>query len=340
MNVRRLVPPFLLLMLACAFAGPASASLTEFKTFIGNVGYSSDGFASTSQTGTISAQVPVGSTVLAAYLYTGTFSTTATTGDGTTLNGTVVNFGAPSINSDACCANASRRADVTSIIKPLIDGGPGGIYDFTVSETSGSQDGESLVVVYSNASLPESTFAILDGFARTTGDTTSINFADPLDPTAPGFFAEMFLGDEFSFDGTGCTGSGQVSTVKVNGTTITDNAGCNDDSIDATPANGNLMTTGGFDDPFSPLLPTTAEDHERYNLVPQISMGDTSIVVDTVNASRDDNIFLAGFYVSGIAGINEPPPTGVPEPSNLVLFGTGVLGLWLLKRRFDRLARR
>lgn len=340
MNVRRLVSPVLLLMLASAFAGPASASLTEFKTFIGNVGYSSDGFASTAQNGTISAKVPVGSSVLAAYLYTASFDTTSTTGDGTTLNGTMVNFGSPVINSDACCTIGSRRADVTSIIKPIIDGGAGGIYNFNVAESSGNQDGESLVVVYSNPSLSESTFAILDGFAATRGDTTHVNFANPLDPTDPGFFAEMFLGDGFSFDETGCTDSGQVSTVKVNGTAITNNAGCNDDSIDAFAANGNLLTTGGFDDPFSPMLPTTAEDHERYNLVPQISMGDTSIVIDTVNASANDNIFLAGFYVSGIAGINKPPPNGVPEPSNLAMFGIGALGLWLLKRRFDRLARR
>ncbi len=338
MNVRRLVSPMLLLMLAGAIADPASASLTTFKTFVGKVGYSSDGFASTGQTGTISASVPVGSTVLAAYLYTATFDTTATSGDGTTLNGTAVSFGAPVLNTDACCTLGSRKADVTSIIKPVIDGGAGGVYDFNVSETGGNQDGESLVVVYSNPSLSESTFAILDGFARTTGDTTTISFAHPLDPSAPGFFSEMFLGDGFSFDGTGCTTSEQVSTVKVNGTVITDNAGCNDDSIDPTASNGNLFTTGGFNDPFSPMLPTTAEDHERYNLVPQISMGDTSIVVDTVNASENDNIFLAGFYVSGIASIG-PPPTGVPEPSNLALFGFALLGLGLLKRRFERPAR-
>ena len=339
MNVRRLVSPFLLLMLAGAFAGPASASLATFKTFIGKVGYSSDGFASTGQTGTISAKVPAGSTVLAAYLYTATFNTTSTSGDGTTLNGTAVSFGSPVLNTDACCTLGSRRADVTSIIKPIIDGGAGGVYDFNVSETAGNQDGESLVVVYSNPSLSESTFAILDGFARTTGDTTKISFANPLDPSDPGFFAEMFLGDGFSFDESNCSTSEQVSTVKVNGTVITDNAGCNDDSIDAAAANGNLLTTGGFDDPFSPMLPTTAEDHERYNLVPQINMGDKSIVVDTVNASENDNIFLAGFYVSGVASIG-PPPSGVPEPSNLALFGVGALGLWLLKRRFNPLVRR
>lgn len=342
MHARRIVLSGLSLMLACAFAAPASASLTSFKTFIGNVGYSSDGFGSTAQNGTISAKVPAGSTVLAAYLYTSYFDYgSSTVGDGTTLNSTAVSFGPivpnPSISSGYV---GSRRADVTSIIKPLIDGGAGGTYNFSVSEASGLQDGESLVVVYNNPTLPQSTFAILDGYSASTGDTTTVNFANPLDPSATGFFAEMFLGIGFSDDGDGCTGSGQSSTVSVNGTTITNSAGCNDDSIDAGAANGNLITTGGYDDPFSAMLPSIADDHERYDLTPEIGMGDTSIKIDTLNPSDDDNIFLAGFYVSGIAGINQPPPTGVPEPSNLGLFGVGALGLWLLKRRYNRLAKR
>lgn len=341
MNARRIALPFLSLAVALAFAAPASASLTEFRTFTGSVGYSSDGFGSTSQTGTISANVPVGSTVLAAYFYTSYFNGGPTTvGDGTTLNGTAVSFG-PTVPNPAISGGfvGSRRADVTSIIKPLIDGGAGGVYNFSVAETSGNQDGESLVVVYNNPTLPQSTFAILDGFSATTGDTTSINFANPLDPNAAGFFAEMFLGIGFSFDDNGCTGSSQSSNVSVNGTLITQSAGCNDDSSDALAANGNLITTGGYDDPFSGMLPSIADDHERYDLIPEINTGDTSIKIDTLNPSNDDNIFLAGFYVSGIAGINQPPP-GVPEPSNLGMFGAGVLGLWLLKRRYDRLARR
>ena len=119
-----------------------------------------------------------------------------------------------------------------------------------------------------------------------------------------------------------------MSTVTVNGTTITQSAGNNDDSIDGGASNGNLITVGGFDDPFSSLLPGYDADHERYNLVPYITAGDTSIAVNTFNSSADDNIFLAGFYVSGIASINEPP-TGVPEPGSLGLFGIG-LGAWSL----------
>lgn len=324
MSIRKL----LLLALGATsvtIAGGASAALTPFQTFVGNVGYSSDGFGSTSQTGTISASVPVGSTVLAAYLYTGYFG--GGSGIGGTLNGSSVSYGPLVPNGTACCDIGSARADVTSIIKPLVDGGLGGIYNFAVTETSGGQDGEALVVVYSNPTLPIATFGILDGFASVTGDTTSINFSTPLAPAAPGFFAEMILGINFSC----CS---QQSTVKVNGTTITLTAGNNDDGVGSV-SNGQLITVGGFDDPYSTLLPTYENDHEKYNLVGQINNGDTTITVNTSNASQDDNIFLAGFYVSGVAGVNAPPPdaTPVPEPGILGLLGLGSLSIIYLRRR-------
>lgn len=318
---------FTLALASLLGAGPASAALSVFQTFLGNVGYSSDGFGSLSQNGTISADVPAGSTVLAAYLYTSMYSSSG--GGGGSLAGSPVAYGAAVVNPSNLLS--MQRANVTAIVKPLIDGGAGGVYNFSVTETNSAQDGEALVVVYQRpavAPVINATFGILDGFSLPTGDSTAINFANPLNPAAPGFFAEMALGIGFS-----CCN--QESTVAVNGTTITTHSGNNDDG--AQVANGSLITVGGFNDPFSPLLPSYAADHERYNLTPYITAGDTTIAVNTKNPSGDDNIFLAQFYVSGSASINEPPPPdttpSVSEPATVTLLGLGIMGLALRRRR-------
>ncbi len=313
--MRLKLPLAVILTASLLYPAAADASLTSFVTFVGNYGVSTDGFGSTSQSGTISAEVPVGATVVAAYLYTATFFT-ANPVVGGTLDGNPVAYGPTVPQVPSCCALTSSRADVTAIVKPIIDGGAGGVYNFAITETNSAQDGEALVVVYTLPSLPISTVGILDGFSNSSGDNTAINFADPLDPTAAGFFAEMRIASSFS-----CCG--QTSRITVNGTTITENAGNNDDG--GAAANGSLITVGGFDDPFSPLLPSYAEDHERYNLVPQITAGDTTIDIRTLNPSGDDNIFLAVFHVLGEAGINEPPPgpSEVPEPGTLSLLAIG-----------------
>ena len=322
-------------VLAFGFAGGAQASLTAFQSYVGNVGLSTSGFGSTTQAGSITATVPIGATVLNAYLYTSTFGSFS--GAGGTLSSNTLSYTNLGTNSSPSVLTAGR-ADVTSIVKPLIDGGPGGLYIFRVTETSSSQDGEALVVVYTLPSLAVSTIGILDGFSQSSGDSFVVNFASPLNPIASGFVADLRLGIGFSFDGTGCTNSGQTSRVTVNSTVITNSAGCNDDSVDASPNNGNLITVGGNNDAFSALLPSVSADHERYNLTPQIGVGDTTIKVNTFNASNDDNIFLAVLQVTGIGGINAPPPgpTPVPEPTTLVLVGLALAGLGVQRRRAAR----
>jgi hypothetical protein len=309
------------------FAGHASASLVSFQTYTGNVAVSTDGWGGLSNAGVISASVPAGSTIVAAYLYTATqnFGVVPTT---VTFNGNPVTYDASFPNATACCTLASYRVDVTAIVQAAVGGG-GGVFDFNIAE--GSQgafiDGSALVVVYQNASLPEATVGILDGFASVTGDTTSINFANPLDPTDPAFFAEMALGINFS-----CCD--QKSVIEVNGQLLTENAGNNNDGVDL--ANGSLITVGSFDDPFSPLNPSYAEDTERYDLSSFVTLGDTSLIVDTFNASEDDNIFLATFYVAGIAGVNEPPPPSVDEiplPAAAWVFIAGIASIGAAARR-------
>jgi hypothetical protein len=324
-----------------AFGSAAQASDTLFQTFVGNYGVSTSGWGSaSSSTGTISTEsIAAGSTVTAAYLYTSTYS-----GQGPSdvqppitptgsLNGTSVNYNtALGLNSSACSSLQAWRADVTSIVQSEINGGPGGVYNFTVGEGittgEGAQDGEALVVVYQNAAQATQTIAILNGAASSTGDMSTVNFGGPVNPSDAGFFAHMIIGDGFS-----CCG--QESTITVNGQVMTNVAGNNDDSVDGT-ANGDLITVGHMAGPYTGGTPGSPQnnysaDHEAYDLAPFISNGDTSVTVNTINASRDDNIFLQVYDFSGEGSVTIP---GVPEPATWAMFllGFGAIG-WTLRSR-------
>jgi hypothetical protein len=214
-------------------------------------------------------------------------------------------------------------------VAATVNGGPGGAYNFNILETKENTDGEALVVVYQLGSLSTSTIGILDGFSAQSGDNSSINFAAALHPAAPGFQAEMRIGDGFS-----CCG--QESQIDVNGLRMTDVAGNNDDSVDGAPDDGNLITVGGDNDPFTVASPGSPQgdygaDHERYDLRPFITDGDTSIHIHTLNPSNDDNIFLEVFQVSGEAVITGNG--GVPEPAAWAMMLLGFFGMGAMLRR-------
>jgi len=327
------------LAVASAFAGSANASLTLFQTVTGNVGFSSDGCGSTGPTCTLQTALPAGSTVTAAYLYSSTFSPS------TNPNGTTLNLGLNTVTPTFTPLGVADgflqawRSNVTSFVQANIGSGTA---TWTVNEGNQSPaiDGEALVILFSNPAQPTQTVSILDGFSASGGDTSSIFF----NPLPAGFVAQMIIGDGFSFDGPdphNPTNSAQQSTITVNGTTLTNNAGHCDDSQDQTCNNGSLITVGGVNagsknDPFTPFPnPTIGQDHENYNLGNILHVGDTSAVLHTNNPSNNDLIFLEVFDISGQAQVCTGPncTAPAPEPGSLALLGAALAGLFGIRRK-------
>jgi hypothetical protein len=359
LNQKHTVGLLLCPFLAMGLATPAFATLTTTYSVSGNVGISISGGGSTATTlpNGLSAEIPAGSTVIQAFLYSSTYNvgpvavgSTLATG---TFGGSAVNFSALLANASACCGLQAGVTDVTSIVQAKVGGvAAGGVYNFAVTEGNTSlQDGEVLDVIYTNPSLPTGSIGILSGAAVTAGDTSAINFAS----NPSGATVYMSIGDGFSFD-PGQVGPGaQESTIKVDGSTLTTAAGNCDLNQDNAPAlnpascgNGNLITAGvlglnadgsvnsAFSNPFTPIGDTNmATDHELYNISSLINpAAGNTITLTTLNTSNDDNIFTEAFYVNGLAGFNAPPPppSGTPEPGTLSLLSLGVSSLGMILR--------
>jgi hypothetical protein len=171
--------------------------------------------------------------------------------------------------------------------------------------TTARVDGEILVVVFDDPTQARiQTIVLLFGAQATTGDRFAITLAEPIDPASPGALADMGLGIGYGFQGTE-----QYSIVDVNTERLTTSAGGQDDGA---PTNGALITAGGLDDsndnPADPFALPNGDprfDDELYSLLPFLELTDTSIVVDTLNPSNDDNILFAYFQLSTSAALGE-----------------------------------
>jgi hypothetical protein len=100
---------------------------------------------------------------------------------------------------------------------------------------------------------------------------------------------------------------------------------------------------GGIgDDPANPTDPLAIPssnfsiaprlDDELYTLNPFLEVGDTTIKIDTLNPSNDDNIFFLGLNLTAKAGVDQPPPSSdpqkTPEPASILsLLAVGALGI-------------
>jgi hypothetical protein len=327
-------------------ATSAHAGLTSVYQFNGKGDWSIDAIGSNGDpVGTVSAVVPVGSTVQKAMLLSSTIYGASHTPD-IDLAGTTYSGAAWSYLGETGSIKA-YSTDVTAQMQAAIGGGSASTFNFSVRELSNnsSTDGEILAIAYSNPGSQERTIAFLTGASQQAGDTTTINFSSPLaDVGQPGFEALISLGIGYSYQ-QGNTG--QRSIVDGNGRRLTSAAGGEDDG---TSENGGLITVGGLgDSPTNPdpsLIPTNPrDDDELYDLgqgnsadpTPFLSNGLTTYSFFTQNPSFDDNIFFMGLNITARAGINEPPPppdNGVPDAgSTALLLSLGTLALGAIRRR-------
>lgn len=272
--------------------------------FSGKGGYSLDGCGTNSPPCSVDADVPAGSTVAKAYLYVVSNSDLGPT--------VTIDFDGTSVTATKLAQNDhafldSYRAEVTTQVATKVGGG-GGLTPFSVNDDPGgsSNDGVALLVTFNNSGEPFRSIIGLDGGLPSTGASTAVGFASPLDKTIPGFEALLSLGISFSFQG-GVTphlcGSGQFSNVDINGVRLSSCAGHWDDG---GPFDGGLITVGGVGDnianPPDPNGPG-GEDDELYNVAGLLSQGDTMMKIDTVNPSGDDNIFLAVLSITAKASL-------------------------------------
>jgi hypothetical protein len=306
--------------LAGAHLSVLRPSPSDAVTFRGHGGYSSDGGY---PGGVVRAEVPVGSSVVHAYLY-GTYEGASPLSS----QSRTINFDGTNVVMEEIESNRnilpSTRADVTQQVAAKV--GTGGLVSFGIdSNPSGAAlfQGAALVVIYSNPSSPLVSVAVLDGAASSAGDTATLNFAYALDTNAPGFRATMAIGDGFSYQGEGpsshkCGPEQQDSTIKIDEQLMTSCAGGYDDS----PTTQFLISVGGIgdsiDDPANPATTTEGTEDELYDLRPFLHNGDTQMTINTANASGDDDVFLAVIAitpnVSVGVGTESPPPPPRAEP--------------------------
>ena len=314
------------------------AGLQQMFSVNGHVTWSADGLGiARGETGTLQVQRAASSSVIAAYLLVSSNNVTSAPTD-IMLNDAPVTLTHSATETTSGYSFTNYFGDVTSNIKALIDNSAAGVIDVAVdngaNQTSDPEfiTGDALVVVFNTPSAPSASIVLDFGTSATAGDTFTIAYPALTEPETADL--EMSIGDAYSYGRT------QTSTITVNGETLTDQAGHFDDCSTFVDNNNRcpnpaLITVGGVGDTLAnPTVGDTwtpTNDDELYSLSPFVNVGDTDIVVNTNNASNDDNIFMALFYlkdivvtgsepVSSLGEITEP----IAEPSAPTLANTGM----------------
>jgi hypothetical protein len=303
-------------------AAPAAASLDVFYSQVGTLKLSVDASGSNTGAGTLRVNKPIGATVRKAFLFaasTGFTGYTPQSGD-VELEGTPISWdpGSTLVNG---IGSANVAADVTDLVTPKIEDAAAGQVEFSVTEESPAViDGEVLAVVFDDPTVLTNTVYLMYGAQSTSGDDFALGLSEGLKPSTA---LTMGLGISYGYQP-----AGQYSTIDVNGERLTTSAGGQDDCLEKEVAvpefqlcgNGTLITAGGIgddtSDPQDPFaedelclgpddVPAPRCDDELYNLKPFVASGETSVQVETLNPSADDNVFFASFTLGSAAIVGE-----------------------------------
>lgn len=286
----------------------SSQSLTKIVNEFGRISLSLDALGTLDATGTIQVEKPAGATVRKAYLMTATTGWSnyrLSTGDVKILGNDVV-WEKELSNS---IVSYNYWANVTAIIKATLDAAPSGIVNLDISELStGNIDGEILAVIFDDPNqTTNNTVLLYFGAQNVSGDSFVIDFGTPIVKDDPKLVLDYSLGISFGCQGgAGCAVPPQYSIIDVNGSRLTSAAGGEDDGF---TQNGALITVGGIDDnndnpPDPNAVPVNQySDDELYNLKSFVNDGDTSVTIDTVNPSNDDNIFFAAVFLGSTRNV-------------------------------------
>ena len=286
-----------------ALSAASSQSLSPILNEYGKIKLSTDALGTLTSQGSIHVDKPKGGKVRKAFFLAATtgFTNYQLASDDIKLNGSVISWEKEIANS---ISSYNYLADVTGIIKPKIDGAPAGVMSLTVEEKHTAEiDGTLLAVVFDDPAQPTNNTVILYfGAQNITGDTFTINTGSPINTTDPNLKVTMSLGISYGY-----LPSNQYSQIDVNGKRLTTSAGGQDDG---QSSNGALITVGGIGDsdsnPPDPNYSSTSDfryDDELYNLKPYIQNNDSTITINTVNPSNDDNIFFSALILSSTSTV-------------------------------------
>ena len=319
---------------AMAYSGPdtwSTSGLQEIVRYSGHLEWSIDALGTTTGTGNIQVDKPAGAKLVAAYFVAADVKVFAPPVLGTpsdlTLNGKPVTF---KYKSDFNYIN--YFADVTELMADDLGALPTGISDVAVDEGPEggfNLEGTELIVLWDDPAVDVASVILAFGNSQTSGDSFTLTFPALTAPQTQD--VRLSIGDTFSYQSPSNSLSGtQASVVTVNGTVISEAAGGSDDQAQ-THNNGNLITAGGVGDdlalPPTPFADPIGEnpDDELYGLSSLVNVGDSTMTVQTLNASGNDNVFLDAFYlkhleISGATAVvaygEEPAAPAAPALAN------------------------